>query len=449
VLQLAQDMQATQVVHDGTILHRMFESISLGNIHFTEGTRLGIVEGAPQIQTRTAESRMDIDTLRNETPGCANRVHLNNAGAALMSRQTLKAVTSHLELEATIGGYEAAAAAGEKIEHTYDALARLVGADRDEIAVVENATRAWDMAYYALPFEPGDRILTARAEYASNAIAYLQTAHQHGVSVEVVPDDENGQLSVDMLRAMMDERVKLISVTHVPTQGGLVNPASEIGKVAREFGVTYLLDACQSVGQMPIDVAEIGCDLLTATGRKYLRGPRGTGFLYCSRNMLEPLEPPFLDLHAATWTGPDTYRVREDARRFENWETYCAGKIGLGVAADAALALGLDAIEQRVTLLADTLRRRLRALPGVSVHDQGRRQCGIVTFTVEGHDPQRIADQLRAQAINVSVSVSDYARWDLGPRGLESVVRASVHYYNTDVELDRLLDALPRCAARH
>ena len=392
---------------------------------------------------------MDVEKLRLDTPGSSARVHLNNAGAALMSRQTLTAVTSHLELEATIGGYEAAAAAAEKVEHTYDALASLVGADRDEIAVVENATRAWDMAFYALPFEEGDRILTTRAEYASNVIAYLQTAQRRGVSVEVVPDDESGQLSVEALRGMMDERVKLITVTHVPTQGGLVNPAGEIGEVAREFGVTYLLDACQSVGQMPVDVTEIGCDLLTATGRKYLRGPRGTGFLYCKRSLLQRLEPPFLDLHAATWTASDSYRIREDARRFENWETYYAGKIGLGVAVDAALQLGLDAIEGRVSQLADALRQRLRALPGVVVHDQGRRQCGIVTFSVDGHDPQGIAEQLRTQAINVSVSVADYARWDLADRGLDAVVRASVHYYNTDDELDRLCDALPHPTAQH
>ncbi|MGW2401400.1 aminotransferase class V-fold PLP-dependent enzyme [Kitasatospora sp. NPDC001664] len=387
---------------------------------------------------------MDIESLRRDTPGCAHKAHLNNAGAALMSRRTLDAVTSHLELEATIGGYEAAAAAQDRIEHTYDALARLLGADRDEIAVTENATRAWDMAFYALRFAPGDRILTARAEYASNAIAFLQTARRYGVSVETVPDDEHGQLSVEALRSMMDERVRLIAVTHVPTQGGLVNPAAEIGKVAREFDVTYLLDACQSVGQLPVDVAEIGCDLLTATGRKFLRGPRGTGFLYSSRRLTERLEPPFLDLHAATWTGPESYEVRPDARRFETWETFYAGKIGLGVAVDAALELGLDAIERRVTALAARLREGLAALPGVHVHDQGLRRSAIVSFTVDGHDSPDVAALLRSRDVNVSVSWATSAQWDLGARGLPTVVRASVHYYNTEDELSRLLDALPR-----
>ncbi|MGW1365024.1 aminotransferase class V-fold PLP-dependent enzyme [Streptomyces chartreusis] len=386
---------------------------------------------------------IDVDRVRQETAGVARVVHLNNAGAALAPRPVVDAVIGHLRLEEQIGGYEAAASQAELIEHTYDALARLVGAGRDDIAVVENATRAWDMAFYSLPWAEGDRILTARAEYASNAIAFLQTARRHGVRVDVVPDDADGQLDVDALRSMIDERVKLIAITHVPTQGGLVNPAAEIGKVARQAGIVYLLDACQSVGQMPVDVDEIGCDLLTATGRKFLRAPRGTGFLYCSPRIREQLEPPFLDLHAATWTSADSYRVRSDARRFENWETYYAGKIGLGTAVDYALDLGLEAIEERVTHLATALRARLRMLPGVRVHDRGARQCGIVTFTVGGHDSQDIARVLQTRGINVSVSISDYARWDFEPRSLTSVVRASVHYYNTDNEIDRLIDALP------
>ena len=388
-------------------------------------------------------ARIDVERVRQDTAGCTRVVHLNNAGAALPPRPVVDAVVEHLRLEEEMGGYEAAAARADRIEHTYDAVARLLGAAREDIAIAENATRAWDMAFYSLPWAQGDRILTARAEYASNAIAFLQTARRHGVQVDVVPDDESGRLDVGALERMVDERVKLIAVTHVPTQGGLVNPAAEIGKVARDAGVTYLLDACQSVGQMPVDVDEIGCDLLTATGRKFLRAPRGTGFLYCSPRIRAGLEPPLLDLHSATWTSADSYRVREDARRFESWEAYYAGRIGLGVATDYALDLGLDAIQERVTLLADTLRRRLRALPGVHLHDRGAQQCGIVTFTVDGHDSHRIAEELRATGINVSVPVVGHARWDLEPRGLPSLVRASVHYYNTDDEIDRLCDALP------
>ncbi|MGA5818060.1 aminotransferase class V-fold PLP-dependent enzyme [Kitasatospora sp. NPDC094028] len=387
--------------------------------------------------------RIDVERARQDTAGCANVTHLNNAGAALPLRPVVDAVVAHLRLEEEIGGYEAALRQAEPIEHAYDALARLVGAAREDIAVVENATRAWDMAFYSLPWSPGDRILTARSEYASNAIAYLQTARRHGVRVEVVPDDEHGRLDVDALRGMLDERVRLIAVPHVPAHNGLVNPAAEIGKVARAAGVTYLLDACQSVGQLAVDVGEIGCDLLSATGRKFLRGPRGTGFLYCWPRIRAGLEPPLLDMHAATWTGPHDYRIRPDARRFETWETNLAGKIGLGLAADYALGLGTDAIEERVTRLADTLRRRLRDLPGVRVHDRGTRLCGIVTFTVDGHDSFQLADQLRAQRINTWVAYTGAARWDFESRGLTSVVRASVHYYNTEEELDRLCAALP------
>ncbi|MFI5021097.1 MAG: aminotransferase class V-fold PLP-dependent enzyme [Alphaproteobacteria bacterium] len=389
---------------------------------------------------------IDLARARRETPGTAEVIHLNNAGAALMPRPVIKALIDHIELESRIGGYEAAERESARIEHAYDALARLLNCRRDEIAVVENATRAWDMGFYALSFRPGDRILTAVAEYASNVISFLQVAQRTGATLEVVPNDEAGQLSLAALERLMDERVRLIAVTHVPTNGGLVNPAAAIGGVAKAWGVPFLLDACQSAGQMPLDVEAIGCDMLSATGRKFLRGPRGIGFLYVRKSLIERLEPPFLDLHAARWTDARHYELRPDARRFENWETNVAAKLALAAAVDYALEWGLDAIYARVRTLADSLREELARIPGVVVRDLGAERCGIVTFTVEGKSADEIKERLARHAINVAASTASSTRFDMEARGLDALVRASVHYYNSEAELERFLAAITALA---
>jgi cysteine desulfurase / selenocysteine lyase len=383
---------------------------------------------------------LDIAGIRAETPGCAEVVHLNNAGSALPPRVVLDTMRDHLDLEARIGGYEAADAVAARIAGTYDSLARLIGAHPDEIAYAESATRAWDMAFYGIPFQPGERILTTASEYSSNMIAFLHVARRHGVKVEVVPDDEHGQISLDALETALGPDVRLVAINHVPTHDGLINPVAEVGRLTRAAGVLYLLDACQSVGQLVVDVEEIGCDLLSATGRKFLRGPRGTGFLYVRRSVLDRLDPPFLDLRAAEWTGPDTYELRGDARRFESWERSVAGHLGLGAAADYALAVGPQAVEQRVLELGALLRAALADLPAVAVRDRGLHQCGIVTFTHRDREPAEIVASLAEQRINVRVSEQAY-RYDEGSRPAPRV-RASVHYYTTEEEIGRLIAAL-------
>ena len=385
---------------------------------------------------------IDLEKVREQTPGCKERLHFNNAGAGLMPQPVVDTIVAHLDLEARIGGYEAAEVARASVERVYDAAAELINCRRDEIAVVDNATRAWDMAFYSLDFSPGDTILTCVSEYASNFIAFLQVASRTGVRIRVIPSDTSGCVNIPDLQDALDDTVKLIAITHVPTNGGLIQPVEAVGAIAREHRVTYLVDACQSIGQMPLDVQRIGCHMLSATGRKYLRGPRGTGFLYVSRDLVEDLEPPFLDLHAAQWVDRNHYKIRPDARRFENWETNYATKTAFGTAIDYALTLGVENTWPMVQSLADLLRSELKRLPGVVVRDLGDEKCGIVSFTAEGRTPEWLCKSFAGEHINVSVSPSYYTLLDMTNRGLSSVLRASVHYYNSQEEVERFVDVL-------
>jgi selenocysteine lyase/cysteine desulfurase len=367
---------------------------------------------------------------------------LNNAGAALMPTVVAEALYDYLREEELRGGYETADAHAEDLKVFYTACARLLNCDPEEVAFVENATRAWDMAFYAFRFKSGDRILTTLSEYGSNVIAYLQQARNCGVETIFIPDDNHGQIDVHALDQMIDERVKLISISHIPTGGGLVNPAAEVGKIARSAGIPFLLDSCQAVGQIPLDVQAIGCDILTGTGRKYLRGPRGTGLMYVRKKFIEKLEPPFLDIHAAELLSMDNYEIRNDAKRFENWECFFAGKAALGVAIDYALAWGIDSIRDRIYQLAQYLRNRLSENRAIAMTDTGKERCGIVTFQSERLKAQDIKTALHRKQINVSVAGGSSSLVPYRQRGLGETVRASVHYYNTEDEIDHFVERL-------
>jgi selenocysteine lyase/cysteine desulfurase len=380
---------------------------------------------------------VDIEALRAQTPGCAGRIHLNNAGAALLAQPTLDAMTAQLRREAEIGGYEAATEAQDAVAATYAAIAELVGARSEEIALFDNATHAWNAAFYSVPLRPGEQILTGHAEYGSNVLAYWQAARRAGAEVVVVPNDEHGQLDVAALERLAGDRTRLIGVSHVPTSGGLVQPAAEIGRIARGCGALYLLDATQSAGQFPVDVHTIGCDMLTGTGRKFLRGPRGTGFLWVRTAALEKLDPFVTEIGSATWDGHQGFTWAPGARRFATWEHSYVNVLGLGAAVRQAVDLGLEAIGQRAAALGARLRGQLAELPGVTVHDLGQTRCAIVTAKIDGLATKQAAEDLGRAGVNVSATVPEDNPLDTQDRGVHPLIRFSPHYYNTEDEIDR------------
>jgi selenocysteine lyase/cysteine desulfurase len=389
---------------------------------------------------------INVEALRAATPGCTQVTHLNNAGCALPPAIVTDTMVSHLRLEEAIGGYEAYSQARDRVAGVYASVGALVNAPIERVALVESATVAWDRGLQAIAFSeplgPGDRMLVSGSEYASNVLPLLQLARRTGASVEVIPDGADGSVDVEALGDMLDERVRIVSVNHAPSQNGLVNDVVAIGDMLRIHGspAWYLVDACQSVGQLPVDMGRIGCDVLSATGRKFLRGPRATGFLVVSQRMLDDLEPFPLDLHAATWTTLDDYDLADGAARFESWEKAYAALLGMGAAIDYALACGIDPLADRIGVLAQRARAGLAEIPGVTVRDRGSVQSGIVTIRVD--DPAGVVAGLRGRGINTSLSTPDYSRIDFGRDQAPGLVRISPHAYNTEAEVDRAVAAV-------
>lgn len=388
------------------------------------------------------------------TPGCASVAHLNNAGAALPTEATLAAEIDHLRLEAQIGGYEAATVVAERLAAVRAGAAQLIGAQDDEVVLTGSDTQGWARALWGFALgggvAEGHRMLIDRIAYDSHYMALLQVAEHWGATIEVVPSQNDGTVDLDALSAVVSSGpVALCTTTHVGTHRGLVNPVEEMGVICRGAGVPFFVDACQSAGQIPLDVETVGCDVLTATGRKWLRGPRGTGFLYVRRDLAERMVPPGVGGDGAVWLDADRLEYRPGTARFVEFEIPVAAHLGLGTAIEHAATLGIDIISERVAGLAGQLRGLLRATDSVSEHDGSGRQAGIVSFTVEGVEPLAVKGAAAAAGVNVSVTEAPAARLDMGGHRPTTTVRASPHYYNTDEELTALVEVLGEVSGGH
>jgi selenocysteine lyase/cysteine desulfurase len=391
----------------------------------------------------------DVRQWREETPGCAHCIHLNNAGAGLMPKSVLDAITNHLTREANFGAYESADDAETAITEVYADVARLLGAQPRNIAVVENSTVAFFQALTAFDFRPSDVIVTTRNDYISNQLAYLSLAKRYGIEVRRAKDLPTGGVDPQSVKELLRSvQVRLLAVTWVPTNSGLMQPVETLGEIAEAAGVPYLVDACQAVGQIPIDVAKLRCDFLSATARKFLRGPRGIGFLYVSDRALKRGDSPlFIDMRGADWISADRFQPVEDARRFENWEFAYGLVLGLGEAARYALSVGVERGGRRARELALRLRDALRELRGVRVLDRGAELAAIVTAEITGLDAQELCRLLRQRGINTSASLRAYAVIDMDDKHAASALRFSPHYYNTEEEIDIAVSTLQSVTA--
>jgi len=391
----------------------------------------------------------DLDRLRADTPGCAHLIHFNNAGAGLMPAQVLETMTRYLELEAELGGYEAADARAGEIDDFYAATAELLGCEARNIAFAPSATEAFARALSSVPFDLGDVILTTRDDYISNQLAFFSLRKRFGVDIAYAPNLPEGGVDVEAMARLMRERSpRLVAATQIPTNSGLVQPVAKIGRLCRELDLLYLVDACQSVGQYVVDVRELGCDFLSATCRKFLRGPRGSGFLYVSdRALAAGYEPLFIDMRGAHWVEPEDYAPVETAARFEDWEFSYATVLGAAAAIRYALALGLEKIAERTPALGGRLRDRLAEVDGVRILDRGSERCAIVTFTLSGRPAEDVHRELHRRGINSSISVREVALYDFTEKAVDACLRLSPHYYNTEQEVDDVVAAIGELAA--
>ncbi len=385
---------------------------------------------------------IDIDQVRADTPAVKFLTHFNNAGASLMPTSAYRAMLEYLQREQEIGGYETVLEYVEQTADFYVQAARSINASPAEIAFCESATKAWQLFFYSIPFKRGDRIITTQLDYGSNFVGFIQQHNRLGVEVVVIETDSNGDIDLVAMEREIDDRARLVSLSHIPTANGIINPAAQVGQIAKSAGVPYLLDACQSIGQIDVDVKQIGCSALSVTGRKYLRGPRGTGFLYVDENVLANIEPGWLDQRGVVLRGSDQYELLDSAKRFENFEVGFGARIGFGNALKYFNQIGAKNVEQRIIKLGTYCREKLHTVSGVSLHDNGAHRSGIVTFTLEGHTPVEIRRFLNQHKINIWACAGPGSLVDFQRRGIDSVARASVHYFNTEEEIEKMVASL-------
>ncbi len=373
------------------------------------------------------------------------RAHFNHAGASIPPPEVVARVIRHLELEAVIGGYEAAEEVAVEVDGVVGALGELIGAAPGDVVAVESATRAWEQVLWSLALSHrwghGDRIVVDGFAYASSWATLLRLRDAVGVEIAVAPSRPDGTVDPAQIADATDDRTRLVLVTHVPTHVGTVSDVAGVGAALAGRDLVYAVDLAQSLGQLPIDVGAIGCHLAFAPGRKFLRAPRGTGVLYLAASVAETLEPLAVDLTTATTITAGGYELAPGVARFGLFEHSVALRLGLGEAARHAVARGLTRISAEVQARTTEVVELVAATPGFELLAPPP-LSGIVSVTHERLDPDQVRAHLRDQGVSTWVAAVGGSPLDQAARLARPAVRISPHYSTTDDEVERLARAL-------
>ena len=383
---------------------------------------------------------MNIEQIRQDTPNCKDKIFLNSAGASLIPKIVVHKVNEYLIEEEKIGGYKLEELRKSEFDEFYNEVAKLIHCEAHNIAFINNATDGYIKALSCIDFKEDDTVITTDDDYASNHIHFIALQKRYHINVVRIKTFENGELDIEDFETLIKMyRTKLVSISHIPTNSGLIQNVKAIGNICEKNNIIFLLDACQSVGQIVVDVKPLKCDFLTATGRKFLRGPRGTGFLYVSDKILkEQYAPLYIDGRGATWTEIYKFEMLDSAKRFELWESPCAFKMGFQEAIKYANNIGMEHIQAYNEKIMKQLRANLSSIPNVVLFDKGLNTSNILTFRKGNVSLKRISNILDKNKVYYSVSNKEWGLIDFNKKGIEWAIRLSPHYFNTIEEMDKV-----------
>lgn len=382
---------------------------------------------------------MNLDAIRRDTPGCSDKIFLNSAGSSLMPKPVVERMVEYLYEEQELGGHTTAEKNIEPINAFYEQAAKLINSKPSNIAFTNSATDGYAKALSSISFKDGDCIITTNDDYISNHIAFISLQRRYRIKVIRAVNMPDNELDLAYFEHLIQKhRPKLIAVTHIPTNSGLIQNVKGVGKLCKQYDILYLVDACQSVGQLVVDVTKMNCDFLTATGRKFIRGPRGTGFLYVSDHVLaQKMAPLFLDSNGAEWTAFDDYQLSETAKRFEFFERSNASLLGLTEALKYANAIGMVNIENYNRKLSEMLRSHLLD-NGFRILDKGNQLSSIITFCEQDGKIDTIQKIIKENNIIFKVNNKNGALIDFTLKNVDQAIRLSPHYFNTMEEIEKV-----------